>query len=96
MAIKGLKSLVTTAARHTRVRCPEGLKQGGFVGEEVLHLKFWLIRRGRSCWMDMVSRMVGTLEVIRVQESASILLGGGWATLVRCELEGTFRLIFYS
>ena len=83
MAIEGFESLVAAAARHAWVSCPEGLKQGRFVGEEVVDLKFWLIRRGWGCcWVDVVRRVVGTFEVIWVQESASILLGGGWATLV--------------
>jgi hypothetical protein len=82
MAIEGLESLVATAAGHARVSCPEGLKEGGFVGEEVVHFDLWLIRRGLLSRMDVVRRVVGSLEFIWVQEAASILLGGGWTTLV--------------
>ena len=46
MAIEGLDSLVATAAGHARVSCPEGLKEGGFVGEEVVDFKLWLTRWG--------------------------------------------------
>ena len=83
MAIEGLESLVATAAGHARVSCPEGLKEGGFVGEEVVHFDLWLIRRGQLLSrMDVVSRVVGTLEFIWVQLAASFLLGGRWTTLV--------------
>ena len=46
MAIEGLESLVATAAGHAWISCPEGLKEGGFVGEEVVHFDLWLIRLG--------------------------------------------------
>jgi hypothetical protein len=82
MAVEGLEPLVPTAAGHAWVGRSEGLKQGGFVREEVVQFKLWLGRRGRWRWMDVVRRVVGTLEFIWVQEAASILLGGRWTTLV--------------
>jgi len=82
MAVEGLEPLVATAAGHAWVGRSERLKQGGFVREEVVNFKLWLSRRGWRRWMDVVRRVVGTFEVIWVQEAASILLGGRWTTLV--------------